>query len=233
MLSTLWCSSWQISFWMGTMEFHLVQYCCQCTILAAIGTFSSSTLICPTATDSSESLGKIVSCSTFSVSTTAVPKTHHSGRLTKPHSSVLTKTRTTDHTGVLFMYSLVNSAVGNSLWEGQSCHLGCYSAHWDNAAIAQGESAGLVKIHSLEPSCQNGSNASQWSSRSSAEHFVAHQSVEPNQSHLCRDWVRSFWTSSPTSGNDLLRWERTWANSFYQSYNYRANSNFIFFVSDS
>ena len=49
------------------------------------------------------------------------------------------ETVSTDHRGVPFLYSLVNSAAGTALrglWEGQRCHLGCRSALWRKAAAS-------------------------------------------------------------------------------------------------
>lgn len=108
---------------------------------------------------------------------------------------VSAETVSTHHTGVLFMCGLVNSAAGMAsghLWEGQSHHPGCHtqakqpclSVGLCTAAAAQGESAGLFKIPPWGAAVEIGQTLHSEASRTSAEHFVTHQSTEPNQSQV-------------------------------------------------
>lgn len=76
LLITPWLSSWWISFWMGIRESWLGWYYCWCTVIEAIDTFCSLTLMCPTIEGSSDKLGKIDSCSFSSVSTGAIADAH-------------------------------------------------------------------------------------------------------------------------------------------------------------
>lgn len=71
LLMTPWLSSQQISLW---MESYLVGYCCQCTVVVAIGTSCSSTFSNSTIQGSSERLGKEGTCLISSICRTARQK---------------------------------------------------------------------------------------------------------------------------------------------------------------
>lgn len=106
------------------------------------------------------------------------------------------ETVSTDHTGILFMYSLVNSAVGTAsghLWEGQSRHPGCYSARRGKAAVSISWSmhssscpGGICRAVQNPPPQRAAVEIGQMlhSEARSAEKFVAYQSTEPNQSRV-------------------------------------------------
>lgn len=86
---------------------------------------------------------------------------------------------------------------GNSLrasLEGQSHYLGCYWAHQGRAAVSiswpmcssscPGGICRAVRNSPWRAADEIGQTLQSEVSRSSAEHFVAHQSIEPNRSHV-------------------------------------------------